>query len=122
ADLANLVVGESDRLAALAQRLLDSGTKPRLARANPHEVIERVIALVQALPEAPRIRRDYDPSVPALPLDADRVQQALLNLARNAMEAGAAELAWRTRIEHDAHLGEHAGMALRIDVTDDGRG
>lgn len=122
AELASLVVAETDRLAALAERLLDAGVKPRLARTNPHEVIERVIALVQAEPSAPRIRRDYDPSAPALALDADRVQQALLNLARNAVEAGATELTWRTRAEHDAHLGERSGMALRIDLADDGRG
>lgn len=122
ADLAGLIVGEADRLAALSERLLHAGAKPRLARANPHEVIERVIALLTAAVDAPRMRRDYDPSLPALPLDADRLQQALLNLGRNAVEAGARELTWRTRAEQHARLGDHAGLALRIDLVDDGHG
>jgi len=122
ADLAGLIVGEADRLAALSERLLHAGAKPRLARTNPHEVIERVIALMAAAVDPPRMRRDYDPSLPALPLDADRLQQALLNLGRNAVEAGARELTWRTRAEHHARLGDHAGLALRIDLADDGHG
>jgi two-component system, NtrC family, nitrogen regulation sensor histidine kinase GlnL len=122
ADLAGLIVGEADRLAALSERLLHAGGKPRLARTNPHEVIERVIALMTAAVDSPRMRRDYDPSLPALPLDADRLQQALLNLGRNAVEAGARELTWRTRAEHHARLGDHAGLALRIDLADDGHG
>jgi two-component system nitrogen regulation sensor histidine kinase GlnL len=122
ADLAGLIVDEADRLAALSERLLHAGAKPRLARGNPHEVIERVIALMTTALDAPSMRRDYDPSLPALPLDADRLQQALLNLGRNAVEAGARELTWRTRVEHHARLGDHAGPALRIDLVDDGHG
>jgi two-component system nitrogen regulation sensor histidine kinase GlnL len=122
AELAGLIVGEADRLAVLSDRLLHAGAKPRLARINPHEVIERVVALIGARNAPPRIQRDYDPSLPTAALDADRLQQALLNLAHNACEAGADELTLRTRIEHAARLGGQAVPALRIDVADDGRG
>ena len=122
ADLAGLIVGEADRLAALSDRLLHQRARQGLVDVNPHELIERVIALIGASEDAPRMRRDYDPSLPVLALDADRVQQALLNLARNAVEAGARELCWRTRAEHHARLGDHAGLALRIDLVDDGCG
>jgi two-component system nitrogen regulation sensor histidine kinase GlnL len=121
-ELASLIVGEADRLAALSDRLLHAGAKPRLVRINPHEVVERVIALLGAGNAAPGIRRDYDPSLPPIALDADRLQQALLNLAHNACEAGASVLTLRTRAEHAARIGDHAGLALRIDVADDGRG
>jgi two-component system, NtrC family, nitrogen regulation sensor histidine kinase GlnL len=123
AELAELIMTEVDRVAALSDRLLRAGGKPRLARTNIHEVVERVAALLAAEPSAPRIRRDYDPSLPAINADADRLQQALLNLARNAVEAGAQTLALRTRAEHAARLGERTlRLALRVDVTDDGRG
>lgn len=122
-ELASLIVGEVDRLAALSERLLHTGSKPRLARVNVHEVIERVAALVLANVKPPRFRRDYDPSLPPVTADADRLQQALLNLARNAVEAGAAELTVRTRAEHGARFGDHASrLALRIEIVDDGRG
>lgn len=123
AELAALIVGEVDRLAQLSDRLLHAGAKPRLARVNIHEVVERVAVLVAAGADAPRIRRDYDPSLPAVLVDADRVQQALLNLARNAIEAGAQELQLRTRADHGARVGDHGvRLAVRIDLADDGRG
>jgi two-component system nitrogen regulation sensor histidine kinase GlnL len=122
-ELTSLIVGEVDRLAELSDRLLHARAKPRLARVNIHEIVERVAALVAAGADAPRIRRDYDPSLPAVIVDADRVQQALLNLARNAIEAGAHELVLRTRAEHGARVGDHAArLALRVEVADDGRG
>ncbi len=122
-ELAQLVIDEADRLAALAQRLLHSGAKPRLVPTNVHEIVERVLALVAADDAGAAIRRDYDPSLPVVRIDADRVQQALLNLARNALEAGARTLTLRTRIERNLRVGDRAArLALRIDIDDDGRG
>lgn len=121
-ELAELVVAESDRLAALAQRLLDTGGKPHLAPHNIHEILERVAALAAADDARLHLRRDYDPSLPPVRVAADRMQQALLNLARNAQQAGARTLTLRTRIERGARLGGQARMALRIDVADDGCG
>jgi two-component system nitrogen regulation sensor histidine kinase GlnL len=51
------------------------------------------------------------------------LQQALLNLARNAAEAGARQLSMRTRAEHGSRFGDRgARFAVRIDIADDGRG
>ena len=123
AELAELIMSEVDRVAALSDRLLRAGAKPRLARTNIHEAIERVASLVAAESSAPSIRRDYDPSLPPINADADRLQQALLNLALNAVEAGARNLTLRTRAEHAARIGERTlRLALRIDLCDDGRG
>ncbi|PZQ12493.1 MAG: PAS domain-containing sensor histidine kinase [Rhodanobacter denitrificans] len=123
AELAELIIDEADRLAALADRLLRAGGKPRLARINPHELLERVAALIGAETGAPQIRRDYDPSVPPIHGDRDRLHQLLLNLARNAVEAGATQLTLRSRVEHGVRLAERRRhLALRIDLIDDGRG
>ncbi|MEO8460687.1 MAG: ATP-binding protein [Dokdonella sp.] len=122
-ELAQIIIGEVDRLAALADRLLRASGKPRLARLNVHELIERVAALIAAEPTAPELRRDYDPSLPAALGDGDRLQQVLLNLARNAIEAEARTLTFRTRLDYGVRLGERLRrQVLRIDVLDDGRG
>ena len=123
AELADLIIAETDRLTALADRLLRAGGKPRMARLNVHELLERVAVLIGAEASAPLVRRDYDPSLPATLGDGDRLYQLLLNLARNAVEAGARTLTLRTRVEFGIRLGERLRrVALRIDVVDDGAG
>ncbi|MDR2011732.1 MAG: PAS domain-containing sensor histidine kinase [Rhodanobacter sp.] len=122
-ELAALIVDEVDRLTDLSERLLHAGTKPRLVRVNVHEVIERVVALIAAGVPSLHVRRDYDPSLPPVSADTGRLQQALLNLARNAIQAGAGELILRTRAEYGARVGEHpVRLAVRIDIGDDGCG
>lgn len=121
--LAGLIIDEADRLGSLANRLLYHDGAAQLGDVNIHQVLERLNDLLQAEPAPPRLRHDYDPSVPDLLGDADRLQQVLLNLARNALEAGARTLTWRTRIEHGLRLGEKVWrMALRVDLIDDGPG
>ncbi|MEO8672803.1 MAG: ATP-binding protein [Tahibacter sp.] len=122
-ELAELIIAEADRLAGLANRLLQASGKPHLAKVNIHEVLERVHALFTAEESAPRVVRDFDPSLPPLHGDADRLTQLLLNLGRNALEAGAGTLILRSRVEHSARIGERVlRLALRVDVVDDGRG
>ncbi|RUL70536.1 two-component system sensor histidine kinase NtrB [Dyella choica] len=121
--LAGMVINEADRLAALANRLLHHDGAPRLAPVNLHQLMERVGELIGAEPKPPRLRHDYDPSLPDVEGDADRLQQVLLNLARNAIEAGAKTLTLRSRAEHGVRLGERMfRSALRLDVMDDGPG
>ena len=121
--LAGLVIAEADRLAALADRLLHQEAAARLGAVNIHAVLERLTQLLQAQPNAPAVRADYDPSLPDVRGDADRLQQLLLNLARNALDAGARTLSLRTRVARDARLaGYGARAALRVDVRDDGAG
>lgn len=121
--LAGLVIAEADRLAALANRLLHHGAAAQLGDVNMHEQLERLVELLQAEPTPPTLRHDYDPSLPDVYGDADRLLQLLLNLARNAIEAGARTLTFRTRAEVGVRLGERmTRMALRVDVIDDGPG
>jgi two-component system nitrogen regulation sensor histidine kinase GlnL len=118
-----MVIAEADRLDALAERLLHHDSVARHAALNIHAVLERVIALLATEPAPLLLRQDYDPSLPELRGDADRLQQLLLNLARNAHEAGARTLTLRTRAEHGVRVGERmVRTALRLDVVDDGAG
>jgi two-component system nitrogen regulation sensor histidine kinase GlnL len=115
---------ECNRLATLLDRLLDPAPPRPLAPTNVHAALERVRLLAEA--EAGwsvRLLRDYDPSLPEIAADADRLTQALLNLVRNAMEAGANEVKLRTRAEHNGLIGERPfRLALRVEIEDDGRG
>ena len=121
--LAGMVIAEADRLAALADGLLRHGGVARLAPVNVHELLERLESIVAAEAQAPVVRHDYDPSLPDTIGDADRLLQVLLNLTRNAVEAGAGTLILRTRVEHGARLGDRTvRAALRVDVIDDGPG
>jgi two-component system, NtrC family, nitrogen regulation sensor histidine kinase GlnL len=121
--LAAMVIAEADRLAALADGLLRHGGAARIGPVNIHELLERLEGLVTAEAEAPRVRHDFDPSLPDITGDNDRLLQVLLNLTRNASEAGARTITLRTRIEHGARLGDRTmRAALRVDVMDDGPG
>lgn len=123
AELADLVIAEADRLAALADRLLRASAKPHLSLVNIHEVLERVIAVLAAASDSPGLVRDFDPSLPTLHGDAGRLVQLVLNLGRNAIEAGARTLTLRTRAEHGVRLGDRTlRLALRVDIADDGNG
>jgi two-component system nitrogen regulation sensor histidine kinase GlnL len=123
-ELTALIESEVGRLTQLVDRLLS----PQPARApeplNIHAVLERVLRLAESEAGwAVKLNRDYDPSLPELFGDADRLTQAAWNLVRNAIEAGAANVTLRTRIERAVRIGEavHA-HALRLEIADDGRG
>lgn len=120
-ELAALIRDECDRLAALGERLLQGAAATQTTAFDAHDPIERVTALLAAQSDAPQVTHDFDPSLPLALGDAAQVVQALLNLARNAHEAGARVLTLRTRVDVGARL---AGgrRALRIEVHDDGPG
>lgn len=122
-ELAQLIRDEAARLAMLSERLLGTRSAMSTRAVNVHAMLERVTELLQAERTGVAIVRDYDPSLPAWHGDPDRLLQALLNLARNAVEADAHTLTLRSRAEagwRDAR-GQRVA-ALRIEVDDDGRG
>jgi two-component system nitrogen regulation sensor histidine kinase GlnL len=122
--LVELIGTEVERLAQLVDRLL-SPTPPRPhASLNIHAVLEQVLRLAEKEAGwALRLERDYDPSLPELQGDPDRLVQAVWNLVRNALEAGATRVALRTRAEFGVRIGDQAHpLALRMEIIDDGRG
>jgi two-component system nitrogen regulation sensor histidine kinase GlnL len=121
-----VIVREADRLQNLMDRMLGPRTPPRMRALNIHEVTERVYALVSAeAPAGVRVEKDYDPSIPELDADPELLIQAVLNVARNAVEAvdGRGRVVLRTRIHRQFTIGHrHHGLVARIDVVDDGPG
>ncbi|RPE80029.1 two-component system sensor histidine kinase NtrB [Vulcaniibacterium tengchongense] len=123
-ELVALIAGEVERLTGLVDRLLNPAPARPHEPLNIHAVLERVLRLAESEAGwAVRLVRDYDPSLPELHGDADRLTQAVWNLVRNAIEAGASQVTLRTRAEHAARIGEAAhALALRLEIADDGRG
>ncbi|HJU08661.1 MAG TPA: ATP-binding protein [Rhodanobacteraceae bacterium] len=121
--LADLIQSEAQRLANLSERLVGSRGDLQTRAINVHAMLEHLAQLLIAERRDIEVQRDYDPSLPALHGDPDRLLQALLNLARNAVKANARRIALRSRAE--AGLRNASGQpvpAIRIEVEDDGEG
>jgi len=120
----DVIRAECERLEALVDRLLDPERPRPHAPMNIHAALEHVRLLAEA--EAgwgTRIERDYDPSLPEISGDSDRLAQALWNLVRNALQSGASEVQLRSRAELGVVIaGRQHRLALRIDIADNGRG
>lgn len=131
-ELVQLIDAEIARLTGLLDRMLQPEPPQPHAPVNIHAVLERVLRLGEAdAGWTVKLHRDYDPSLPEFDGDADRLVQAVWNLVRNAIEAGAGEVVLRTRAEHGARIVRaHADgrrqeihpLALRLEIADDGRG
>lgn len=121
--LAELIRDETARLTTLAERLLGTRMEMVTRAINVHAMLERVAGLLEAERADVRVVRDYDPSLPALHGDSDRLLQVLLNLTRNAVEASAHRIVLRSRAEAGLRgANGQAVPAIRIEVEDDGEG
>ena len=111
-------------------RLLIPHRVPKYQSTNIHEVLERVRSLLLA--ESPRsidIQRDYDLSLPELIGDREKLIQAVLNIARNAVQAMQAHktkpsiLILRTRAERQVTLvRKRYRVAIKLEIIDNGPG
>ncbi|MBF6023119.1 two-component system sensor histidine kinase NtrB [Lysobacter niastensis] len=123
-ELVSMIGSEVERLTALVDQLLTPAPPRAHASLNIHAVLERVLRLAESEAGwAVRLLRDYDPSLPEFDGDADRLMQAVWNLVRNAIEAGATHITLRTRAEHAVRIADVVHpIALRLEIVDDGRG
>jgi two-component system nitrogen regulation sensor histidine kinase GlnL len=117
-----VIIKEADRLQALMDRMLTPHRAPQIRPLSVHEVLERVRSLVKA-EFGIDIERDYDPSLPELLGDREQLIQAVLNIARNAAQAGSSRIAFRTRALRQVTVLRHRyRLALELQVVDDGPG
>jgi len=117
-----VIIKEADRLQTLMDRMLTPHRAPRLEAFSVHEVLERVRSLVKAEFGAD-IERDYDPSLPELVGDREQLIQAVLNIARNAAQAGAKNIGFKSRaVRQVTILKQRHKLALELQVVDDGPG
>ena len=128
----DVIIAETDRLRELVDRLLGSPLPTKFSLLNIHEVTEHVATLVQAETHGSLIiSKDYDPSIPEIIGDREKLIQAVLNVVRNAMQAldGAdkigrgGEITFRTRILNHFTIGKKRHpMVCRLEIMDNGPG
>jgi two-component system, NtrC family, nitrogen regulation sensor histidine kinase GlnL len=122
----SVIISEADRLCALADTMLGPLGPPRTRRLNVHDICEHVYRLLRSeAPPGVSIERDYDPSLPDGYLDRNEIIQALLNVARNALQAlaGTGRVVLRTRALSNTNInGQRHRLVASIQVEDDGAG
>ena len=121
-----VIIAEADRLAALVDSMSGPTRAPSKSELNVHEICEHVYHLLRA--EAPGgivIERDYDPSLPNAMLDRHQLIQALLNVARNALQSQGdlGRIVLRTRARSNVSIGQvlHR-LVASVQVEDHGPG
>ncbi len=124
----DIIIGETDRLTALVDRLLGPKNVPEPVFTNVHELLERACRLIEFESNGTvKIERDYDPSIPEIYIDRELMLQAFLNITRNAMQSLAETteptITIVTRVERQFTIGStrHRTVML-IDIIDNGPG
>lgn len=123
----NVIIEQADRLRNLVDRLLGPQLPGMHVTESIHKVAERVVKLVSLeLPANIQLVRDYDPSLPEFTHDPDQMEQILLNIVRNALQAlgsQGGEITLRTRTAFQLTLhGVRYRLLARIDIEDNGPG
>jgi two-component system nitrogen regulation sensor histidine kinase GlnL len=127
-EFTGIIIRQVDRLNRIVDELLTfAGQRPlRRQPCNVNQILEEALRLEESMLQGGRVAvvRRYDPEVPAVTGDPDRLLQVFLNVVRNGVEAMAGaggELMVRTRFERVApQCG--GGPAAVAEVSDRGPG
>ncbi len=127
----DIIIKETDRVSRLLEDLLDFSNprKLTLGELNVHEVLDSVIALISRSAEGEGVNfiSEYDPSIPLIIGDREKLAQVFINIMKNGCEAmkGEGELKIVTRVVSDFLLQEGEGVRSRVmavEVADSGEG
>ena len=124
----SVIIAEADRLRNLADRILGPDDMPNLAPVNVHYVIERVVKLLEAeCPARIVFQRHYDPSLPEIHGDFEKLVQATFNVLNNAVLALAKTpqptIELRTRVLRRFTIGQTCHrLVANVDFIDNGPG
>lgn len=123
-ETADLIVRESTRIANLVDDFMvfARGDRLRLGATNLHRILDQVLDLLahDPLSRECSVERAYDPSIPELRSDADRLAQVFLNLMRNAfqaMEGQGGRLTITTRMTLDHRVFTESGRLIPTVAT-----
>ncbi len=128
-EFTQVIIEQSDRLRNLVDRLLGPNSPPNFQWHNIHRVLEKISTLVQLdSSHSVALHRDYDPSIPDVWIDQDMIQQAVLNIVRNSVQAlqehtvvGEIQLVSRIKRQFTIHGVRHP-LVAQIKIIDNGPG
>lgn len=130
AEFTKMIIDQSDRLRNLVDRLLGPNSLPQKRYFNLHEIIDKVNNLI-CVDQRHHIetKKDYDPSIPDIYADPDMLEQAILNIGRNATQALSDAktknpiITFRSRIERQCVIkGQRYSLCAKISIIDNGPG
>lgn len=131
-DYAQVIAREAKRVDGLVRELLDLA-RPAALQLHPlnvHSILEDVLLLARSMASGETVHfiRRFDPSLPAIQADQEKLTQVVLNLVRNAMEAVAhtrgAEVIFETCVAslRLRSAGGRTHPLARIAILDNGPG
>jgi two-component system nitrogen regulation sensor histidine kinase GlnL len=131
-EYAQVIAREAKRVDGLVRELLDLA-RPAALQCGPvniHSVLGDVVVLARGMPGGDRIlySERFDPSLPPLHVDREKITQVLLNLVRNAVDAvqgsDPREIVFETSVAalRLRGAGGRSRPLARISVIDSGRG
>ncbi|ODA68442.1 Nitrogen regulation protein NR(II) [Methyloligella halotolerans] len=133
--LTQLICNESDRILKLVDRVEIFGDERPLERepVNIHDVLDHVKQIaVNGFARRVKIVENYDPSLPPVPGNRDKLVQVYLNLIKNAVEAigddqADGQITLSTAFRPGVRLSLQGGrsrvsLPLEISVEDNGSG
>lgn len=132
-EFTQMIIDQADRLRNLVDRLLGPNSLPQKRQFNLHQILDKVQSVIlNDLSFSVIMNRDYDPSIPDLIADPDMLQQAILNITRNASQAiqtdkivsdQQATITFKTRIERQCVIkGVRHPLCAKISIIDNGPG
>ena len=133
--LTQLICAETERIRKLVDRMEVFGDERPMAKdpINIHDVLDHVRRLAESgFARNVKFVCDYDPSLPAVPGNRDKLVQAFLNLVKNAAEAidevgDNGRIVLTTAFRPGVRLsvpgsGARVALPLMIEVVDNGPG
>jgi two-component system nitrogen regulation sensor histidine kinase GlnL len=123
-----LLIKEADRLQNLMRRMLGPNSQLKLEKHNIHEILNYVTRLL--LTDNPRGIQpvyDFDPSIPEMQCDREKLIQVFVNLVSNAIYAlrdtDDPRITFKTRVERNFTIrGKLVRLVCKVHVTDNGPG
>ena len=122
-DLLDLIVAETDRVRRLAERLQTFGEVEAgdSSSVNIHNLLRQARNVVALSGETALFTEDYDPSLPHVYGDPDLLMQVVVNLIKNAAEAGGEEIVLRTRSRSGVRRNSRM-LPVEVQIIDTGPG